>query len=171
MAAGVPFIVQISYKPDCQGYLAGVRRDFDSIRTLLLFTPILHINPDQQCVPKAPVVTVAETLQFDSPGFDTIGVSGQEGVSYKQLLTQNGYINPPVFHFHLLFVNNQGYVPLHSSTFQRLDNSVVIPITADTLGNWDSVFTDSNSKIRYKIGQNTFEATKGITESVVVILQ
>jgi hypothetical protein len=136
------FNVQISYQVECNEQFVTVRLE-DAV-TRKTYTPILHIYPDQKCGSPASTVTSKDTLRIADSGADTLIFSGQRFSSAKQI-TILPFWNPPIgFTFHFLFRDLQGGLANHATTFQRLDGGPIKPIHADTLGYWDTTFTDNN---------------------------
>jgi hypothetical protein len=170
VVAGELFTVQVNYQIACNEQFVKLR--LDNALPRYTFTPIVHKFPDQACSSPSIITTTAETLRIYDAGMDTIIVSGQDFAVAQPTVTLTGINRPQLFRFHFLFRNSQGGLANYSSTFQRLDGAVVKSFHTDTLGYWDTTFSDALSKIQYKIGGLLrFEAAKGVKENGEVVIQ
>jgi hypothetical protein len=167
---GELFNVQVSYKMACNEQFVKLRLDGSAPHFIV--TPIVHRYPDQECSGGTALKTSTDTLRINDTGADTIIISGQDFALTHYTTTATFVDRPALFRFHFLFRDSLGGRPNYSSTFQRMDGTVVKSFRTDSLGYWDTLFTDALSKIKYKIGGSLiFEATKSVKENGVIVIQ
>jgi hypothetical protein len=166
---GEPFVVQVNYSVACNEQF--VRFRLEDAGTHFTYTPIVHKYPEQNCSSTSTDTTAADTLQIDSAGSDTLIFTSQDFVATRSIVALAIVDRQPVFTLHFLFRDAQAGLSHHTTTFRRLDSIIDIPIQADSLGYWDTTFTDARSTLQYKIGTINFEATKGVKENGVIVIQ
>ncbi|MFI5252414.1 MAG: hypothetical protein ACHQQQ_08295 [Bacteroidota bacterium] len=163
------FNVQVSFQSACNENIVGVRRE--NFNTRIVYTPIVHQYPGQNCNTPVVYTTAPETLGIYSGGLDTIEIVGSQAISLKPVYAVGIVNHPAQYKFHFLFTNSTGGDAQYAATFQRLSEPIAKSITTDANGYWDTTFTDTLPKIKYKISGISFEAVRGVTESGVILTQ
>ncbi len=170
--SGVSFTVQLSFPKICGGTFRYNIISADTSNNIFI-EPIVHVVQQATCPTVVEYMTVTAPIKITATGQYTIVGVGDFGTIRKSVVVLNAVPSPATYRLSYKFQNRSGDpIRLYASTLQLTNLTPVqsFSFVTDTLGRWDTTFTNGSTTLNYTLNAYQFTAKQGIKENGIIII-